>query len=81
VGPRTIAHFDFYRFDDPREWEDAGFREVFAAPGLKLCEWPSKAAGVLPRPDLRLEITPTADDARDVLASACTPRGQALLAA
>ena len=29
-------HFDFYRFSDPREWEDAGFRDVFASPGLKL---------------------------------------------
>ena len=31
--------FDFYRFDDPREWEDAGFRDIFASPGLKLAEW------------------------------------------
>ena len=29
----AIWHFDFYRFDDPREWEDAGFRDVFAEPG------------------------------------------------
>ena len=36
-----IAHFDFYRFGDPREWEDAGFRDVFAAPGLKLPNGPS----------------------------------------
>ena len=41
----AISHFDFYRFDDPREWDDAGFRDVFAAPGLKLAEWPEKAAG------------------------------------
>ena len=40
-----VSHFDFYRFGDPREWEDAGFRDVFSAPGLKLCEWPEKAAG------------------------------------
>ena len=32
----SIWHFDFYRFSDPREWEDAGFRDIFAAPGLKL---------------------------------------------
>ena len=48
-GGFAIAHFDFYRFDDPQEWEDAGFREVFANPGLKLVEWPEKAAGLLPR--------------------------------
>ena len=53
-----VAHFDFYRFNDPREWLDAGFREVFARPGLKLVEWPTQAAGLLPMPDLRLQIEP-----------------------
>ncbi len=42
----TIWHFDFYRFSDPREWEDAGFRDIFASPGLKLAEWPEKAAAL-----------------------------------
>ena len=32
-APLAISHFDFYRFDDPQEWEDAGFRDVFASPG------------------------------------------------
>lgn len=72
-------HFDFYRFNDPREWEDAGFRDVFAAPGLKLSEWPQKAAGMLPTPDLRLTLDVADDDSRDVCAEAHTPRGVALL--
>lgn len=62
------SHFDFYRFGDPREWEDAGFRDVFAAPGLKLCEWPEKAAGQLPPPDLQLFIELMPDDSRRVRA-------------
>jgi tRNA threonylcarbamoyladenosine biosynthesis protein TsaE len=62
----TASHFDFYRFGDPREWEDAGFRDVFAAPGLKLCEWPEKAAGQLPAADLQLFIELMADDSRRV---------------
>lgn len=64
----TASHFDFYRFGDPREWEDAGFRDVFAAPGLKLCEWPEKAAGQLPPPDLQLFIELMPDDSRRVRA-------------
>ena len=73
------AHFDFYRFSDPREWLDAGFREVFARPGLKLVEWPTQAAGLLPTPDLRLLIEP--DDAlRTVTVQAHTALGKALLA-
>ena len=51
-----VWHFDFYRFEDPQEFEDAGFRDVFAAPGLKLAEWPEHAGGHLPVPDLRLHI-------------------------
>ena len=62
----TASHFDFYRFGDPREWEDAGFRDVFAAPGLKLCEWPEKAAGQLPPADLQLFIELMPDDSRRV---------------
>lgn len=79
VDGLAIAHFDFYRFSDPREWADAGFRDVFATPGLKLAEWPDKAAGALPRPDLRLHITPLDDDRRDVRAEALTRRGLELL--
>lgn len=74
------AHFDFYRFGDPREWLDAGFRDVFARPGLKIAEWPEKAAGLLPVPDLRLDIAPLDEHARQVRASAPTPHGQTLLA-
>jgi tRNA threonylcarbamoyladenosine biosynthesis protein TsaE len=62
-GPLAIWHFDFYRFDDPREWEDAGFRDLFAAPGLKIAEWPDKAAAVLPPADLAIRIAPEAADA------------------
>ncbi len=73
------AHFDFYRFSDPREWLDAGFREVFEQPGLKLAEWPAHAAGLLPVPDLRLLIEPD-DTRRTVTVQAHTALGKALLA-
>ena len=75
----NISHFDFYRFTDAREWTDAGFRELFAAPGLKLAEWPENAAGALPVADLRLFIEPQADDSRSVRAEAGTLRGLELL--
>ena len=85
VEPYTVAagevwHFDFYRFSDPREWEDAGFRDIFASPGLKLCEWPDNAAGVMPTPDLELNIQVDEHDQRQVQLTALTPRGQELLA-
>jgi len=73
------SHFDFYRFSDPREWEEAGFREVFTRPGLKLSEWPEHAAGMLPDPTLRLTLAVQDDDSRAVTLEACTAEGQALL--
>ena len=75
----AIWHFDFYRFDDPREWEEAGLRDLFASPGLKLAEWPEKAAGMLPVADLVLRIDTQSDDTRIVTCEARTPTGQALL--
>ncbi|MBI2768811.1 MAG: tRNA (adenosine(37)-N6)-threonylcarbamoyltransferase complex ATPase subunit type 1 TsaE [Burkholderiales bacterium] len=75
----NIWHFDFYRFSDPREWEDAGFRDLFASPGLKLAEWPEKAAGLLPLADLAIRIEVQADESRQVALHAQTPAGQELL--
>ena len=72
-------HFDFYRFNDPQEFEDAGFREVFSSPGLKLVEWPEKAAGLLPLADLIIAIAFAEDEQRTVTFSAQTPLGKSLL--
>ncbi len=77
----SVSHFDFYRFTDPREWEDAGFRELFADPGLKLVEWPDKAHGLLPTPDLSLTLTAMDDEQRQVTLAAHTPAGLQLLEA
>jgi len=80
-APLPIWHFDFYRFDDPREWEDAGFRDIFAGPGLKLAEWPEKVAGMLPLADLALHIDVQADAVRQVRLIAQTAVGAQLLGA
>ena len=80
VGAGEVWHFDFYRFSDPREWEDAGFRDIFASSGLKLCEWSQNAAGVMPTPDLELALDVDDDAQRLVTLNALTPRGQELLA-
>jgi len=75
----AISHFDFYRFSDPREWEDAGFRELFAEPGLKLVEWPEKAHGLMPLPDLSLTLMALDDEQRRITLAAHTPAGLQLL--
>lgn len=75
----AIWHFDFYRFDDPQEWEDAGFRDIFASPGLKLIEWPDKAGALLPPADLSLHLELQASEARLLALSASSRNGQTLL--
>ena len=86
VEPYTVAagevwHFDFYRFSDPREWEDAGFRDLFASPGLKLCEWPNQAQGLLPQVDLAIHIEVDADEQRHVRLQVHSARARRWLAA
>jgi tRNA threonylcarbamoyladenosine biosynthesis protein TsaE len=75
----NVWHFDFYRFSDPREWEDAGFRDIFTSPGLKLAEWPDKAAGCVPQADLVVQLNVSDDESRQVSLTAYTPLGAALL--
>lgn len=75
----NIWHFDFYRFNDPREWEEAGFRDIFASPGLKLAEWPEKAASMLPVADVDLHIRTLDNNRRQVTLHAHTATGQTLL--
>jgi tRNA threonylcarbamoyladenosine biosynthesis protein TsaE len=79
IGALEVAHLDFYRFGDPHEWEDAGLRDVFARPGLKLVEWPAQAGTLLPSPDLRLHLVVDDDGTRHVTFEACSPRGLELL--
>ncbi len=56
----NVYHFDLYRFTDPAEWADAGFREYFNEYALCLIEWPQQAGALLGTPDLAftLEVIP-----------------------
>ncbi len=56
VSRLNLHHFDFYRFRDPREWTDAGFRESFNGLNVSLIEWPERAAGFLPPADLEIVL-------------------------
>ena len=56
VSRLHLHHFDFYRFNDPREWIDAGFRESFNGRTVSLIEWPERAAGSLPPADVEIAL-------------------------
>jgi tRNA threonylcarbamoyladenosine biosynthesis protein TsaE len=56
VSRLHLHHFDFYRFQDPKEWIDAGFRESFNGRNVSLIEWPERAGGMLPPADLDIAL-------------------------
>lgn len=70
-----LYHFDLYRMHDPREWLDAGFREVGDGRTVSLVEWPEKAAGLLPPPDVRIQLR-VLDAGREVKLVAKTALGK-----
>ena len=75
-----LYHFDLYRFESPRELDDAGLRECFGAHALCLVEWPEKAGAKLPAADLTLAMY-VAGSGRRVEVFAATEAGKACLEA
>ena len=59
-----LYHFDFYRFNDPQEWLDAGFRDYFDHGNICLVEWPERARDLLPVPDLKIALSMEGDGRR-----------------
>ncbi len=71
-------HFDFYRFESPEEFDEAGFRELFGPGMVTACEWSEKAAPYLPKADI--EITLSVDNlSRQAQLKACSPLGKVIL--
>ena len=70
-----LYHFDFYRFTDPRELGDAGFREHFNPDSVCLVEWPELAAGVVPPADIKI-VLKLADVGRELEIDADTEAGR-----
>jgi tRNA threonylcarbamoyladenosine biosynthesis protein TsaE len=75
----NLYHFDLYRFTDPDEWEDAGFREYFNPASVCLVEWPDKAGGRLPQPDLLVRFA-IPDAGRSVWIEGLTEAGKLCIA-
>lgn len=56
VSRLYLYHFDFYRFNESTEWQEAGFRENLLEQAVVLIEWPEKADKSLPKPDVLVHL-------------------------
>ena len=74
----NLYHFDLYRFADPAEWDEAGFREYFNPASVCLVEWPEKAVGFIPAPDLGIDLD-FRDEGRVARIAALTEEGRACI--
>jgi tRNA threonylcarbamoyladenosine biosynthesis protein TsaE len=78
ISGLSLYHFDLYRFNDPEEWDAAGFRDYFNAATICLVEWPEKARELLPDPDIDIVLTPMGEG-RQVRLTANTASGEKTL--
>lgn len=76
IGDLRAFHFDLYRLVDPEELEFLGIRDYFEGDALCLIEWPQRGAGVLPKPDMDITISPQASG-RSLLLQGRGARGEA----
>ncbi len=83
ISGYIVYHFDFYRFNQPEEWLEAGLDEHFNPGTICLVEWPEKAGDLLPPADLEIRldvvVTDQDGDARKLTLHALTETGQLCL--
>ena len=74
----TALHLDLYRLTDPAELEQLALRDYYLAGHVWFIEWPERAAGYLPKPDLLLQFTALAEW-HHICANSGTPAGTVTL--
>jgi tRNA threonylcarbamoyladenosine biosynthesis protein TsaE len=79
ISSLYFYHFDLYRFNDPEEWDRAGFSEYLRPDTVCVLEWPERAAGWIPAGDIELRFE-HAEAARLLTLRATSAAGSACLA-
>jgi tRNA threonylcarbamoyladenosine biosynthesis protein TsaE len=81
VSGLNLYHFDFYRFNQPEEYLDAGLDEYFSSgDGVCLVEWPERATPYLPPCDVHVRLR-LEGAGREAFVEAVGERGRRCLSA
>ncbi len=78
---RRLVHMDLYRLSGPEELEYLGLRELLGQDLLLCVEWPERATGWLPTPDLNLDLQMAAQGGRMLSLESGSAAGARLIAA
>ncbi|MFT5812439.1 MAG: tRNA threonylcarbamoyladenosine biosynthesis protein TsaE [Psychroserpens sp.] len=73
-----VYHFDLYRLADAEELEYMGIRDYFNSHCCSFIEWPEKGQGMLPAPDMIIDLA-YHDEQRQVSLQAKTALGEHML--
>ena len=52
----SVAHLDLYRIESEAEMEGIGLRDYLDGSWVCLIEWPDRALGALPNPDITIDL-------------------------
>jgi tRNA threonylcarbamoyladenosine biosynthesis protein TsaE len=64
AGKIPLAHFDVYRLTIPEDFEELGYEDYFAGPGVVVIEWGDLISPYLPAEYLRIKIEYQAEQGR-----------------
>jgi len=80
LASRGVTHLDLYRLDAPHidNIEDLGLRDLLTGDHVLFVEWPERAAGELPSPDVRVQFA-FDNGGRQLACVAPTDRGASLV--
>jgi tRNA threonylcarbamoyladenosine biosynthesis protein TsaE len=78
LGDIEFHHFDFYRFESPVEFEDAGFRDLFGPARITASEWSEKAMPYLPQADIEITLD-IEGEGRTATLKAFSPLGRTIV--
>ncbi len=62
-----LYHFDLYRIENDREYDELDFEEYWEGNGVSVIEWAEKAEGRLPDDSVRIHIEWISDNERRIV--------------